>query len=208
MSQSGDSPDTEPPKGNRSTGGQEGEQTPGPSVSYTIYECPECSTSVLGIHDESPALSCHGHELEPVEQSGIDHTDPDIRELLLEVYGMPKMTIDICHFVFETGSVSVAEAAKHFGYDRSTVSRYLGDLAEAGFLDCHTLNREEGGTVDIYEAGDVEDIWEQELVGLLDWAGQAARVMDEAKGIKADCVQREDSLDRIFWEIYQERRTL
>ena len=209
MGQPGESPDTEQTRDeSRRTDTATPDGKPGPSVSYTIYECPECSTKLLGIHGESPELSCHGESLEPVRKSGIDHMDPDIRHLLTEVYGMPKMTIDVCHFVFETGSVTVTETAEHFDYDRSTVSKYLRDLAEAGFLERHTLDTEQGDTVRVYQASGVEDVWNDELLGFLHWAGQAAMVMDEAKEIKAECTQREGSLDRIFWEIYQERRTL
>lgn len=200
----------------QTTSGEGGDETdeqaahrgPGPSVSYTVYECRECSTTLLGVHNESPDLSCHGQPMEPVEETGIEHSEPDLRHLLTEVYEMPKMTIDVCHFVFETGSVSVSETADHFDYDRSTISRYLRDLDSAGFLERHTLNREQGGTVHVYEAVDIEETRRNELLGFLDWAGQAAMVMDEANEIKAECVASEESLDQIFWDVYQERRTL
>jgi len=200
MTQSGDGSDA-------STAGSDTAGEPGPSISYAVYECPECSTTVLGVYDEPPELSCHGCALEPVEESGIDHANPSLRSLLADVYQMPKTTIDICHFVFEAGAVSVAETAERFDYDRSTVSRYLRELESAGFLDRHTLNRAEGGTVHVYRAGDIEETRRAELLGFLDWAGQAARVMDEANEIKADCAEREGSLDRIFWDVYEERQT-
>jgi len=209
MTQSGSNPGTSTGEGESGSIDEQGiEGKPGPGVSYTVYECPECSTTVLGIHDKQPDLSCHGHPMEPVEESGIDHSDPEIGHLLTEVYEMPKMTIDVCHFVFETGAVSVAETAEHFDYDRSTVSRYLRDLESAGFLERHTLNREQGGTVHVYEADDIEETRRKELLGFLNWAGQAAMVMDEANEIKAQCAQQEGSLDQIFWDVYQEKRTL
>ena len=182
---------------------------PGPSVTYELYECPQCETTALAIHGESAGLSCCGKSMEPLDERGLEHTQPDVGQLLSEVYEMPKMTIDICHFVFDSGSVTVADTAEHFGYDRSTVSRYLRDLADAGFIERYMLNREQGGTVHVYQARDIQQTRRAELLALLDWTGMAARVMDEANEIKAMCAKDDQNpLDQVFWEVYEEKRTL
>jgi len=36
---------------------------------------------------------------------------------------------------------------ERFGYDRDTVSGYLSDLASARFIEPHTVDTEQGGTV-------------------------------------------------------------
>jgi predicted transcriptional regulator len=181
----------------------------GPSFSYTVYECPNCSTKLLGVEAESPDLSCCGRSLEPVGESGLEHPKPELKQLLAEVYDMPKMSIDICFFVFESGSASVSDVAEHFGYDRSTVSRYLGELAEAGFIDRHVLNREQGGTIHVYKSKSIDEIRRDAILALLDWAGTGALIMDEANGIKADCIESDDgTLDQVFWEVYQQERTV
>lgn len=179
-----------------------------PSVSYSLFECQECSSVVLGIHDGSAELSCHGEPMDPVDDSGIDHEDPDLDQLLTDVYGTPKMMMDMCHFVFEEGTVSVSDVAEHFGYERDTISDSLRELAGAGFLEQHSLNREDGGEVRVYSAKPVEETRRGELLGLLHWAGTSARILDEANQIKARCVEREDGLDQIFWDVYETERTL
>ena len=181
---------------------------PGPSVSYSLFECSECSTVVLAVENEATSLSCHGQPMEPIEEQGIDHTEPDLKDLLTDVYAMPKMTMDVCHFVFESETASVSEVADHFDYDRSTVGRYLQNLADVGFLTKHTLNREDGGIVHVYRAKPIDETRRAEMVSFLRWAGKAAMVLDEANEIKAECALSEGSLDQIFWDVYQEQRTL
>lgn len=207
---SGDEATDDPPSPDEPTSRSEGDlDTVGTSVSYTIYECAVCGTTVLGLHDDEPALSCHGEPLTPVSDPGIDHATPDLATLLIEVFEMPKMTIDVCHYVFEMGTASIEETADHFGYDRSTMSRYLRELADAGFIDRHTLNKESGGEIYVYEAMGLEETRRKELLGFLEWSGTAIQVMDEANEIKAACASStEEDLDEIFWELYQERRTV
>lgn len=199
-----DERDDQSRSGNATDSSPEG---PGPSVSYGLFECQVCSSIVLGIHEDTVDLSCHGEPMEPIEEDGIDHTEPDIEQLLTDVYGAPQMMMDVCHFIFEAGTATVAETADHFEYDRSTVSRYLKQLSELGFLERHTLNREEGGEVYVYEARPLEETRRAELVSFLHWSGKATLLLDEANEIKAECADREEPLDTIFWEVYEELRT-
>ena len=202
-----DSPTSEPTDESTEMGHSR-TQSPGPTVSYALFECQECSTMALGVLDGEAELSCHEEPMERIDSDGIAHADPDLETLLTDVYELPPMTIDVCHFIFEEGMASVIETAERFDYDRETVSTYLDGLATAGFLDSHTLDKEDGGTVTMYRARGIETTRRAELVSLLRWAGKSALVLDEANEIKAECATRDGDLDRIFWDVYQERRTL
>lgn len=185
------------------------------SRSYILYECDECSATVLGFHDGSAELSCHGKPMVPADETGIGHAEPALEDLFTDVYGLPKETVDVCHFVFENGTASVSDTAERFGYDSSTVSSVLRRLAEAGFLERKrmSLSAKDGsdddsdeGEVEIYEAGSVEETHRAEMVGFLRWVGEAYEVLEGANRIKKACLEEDDyELDESFWEIYHER---
>lgn len=181
----------------------------GPSISHTLLECQECSALALGVHDGEHEFSCHGEPMVPVEDEGIDHEDPDFEGLLTEVYDMPKMIIDICHFIFDEGTATVEETSDRFGYDRDNVAEYLRELADRGFLKRRSADIGDGGVVHLYEARDMEDSRREEMVGFLRWAGKGAAVIAEANEIKDWCLSHDEKgLERSFWDVYDERSTL
>ena len=184
----------------------------GVSLTYEVYECRTCSATVVGAHDGSAEISCHGEPMVPVEKPGIDHEEPTLEELFTQVYGLPTETVDVCHFVFENGTASVSETAERFGWDSETVSGVLSRLAEVGFLEREKVSlggvddEADGGEVEIYEAGTVEETHNAETVGFLRWVVEAGEVLEEANEVKRLCLEDGDyELDETFWEIYDER---
>lgn len=207
MTPSGSEPDPE-----TETEGQEPSQEQkdtGPSLSYTLFECQECSALALGVHDGSAKLSCHGRPMETVEKEGVKHQKPDLEHIFTEVYDMPTMVIDICHFVFEEGTTTVEETAERFGYERDSVAEYLHKLAEKGLLERRSKQVGEGGEVHLYEARDPKEASRDEMVGFLRWAGRGAEVLNEANEVKDWCLSHDEkSLEQSFWEVYEQRSTL
>jgi len=208
MTPSGSEPDPETETGSNQEVSQERRDTE-TSLSYTLFECQECSALALGVHDGSAELSCHGQPMETVEKEGVKHKQPDLEQLFTEVYDMPRMIIDICHFVFEEGTTTVEETAERFGYERDRVAEYLHKLAEKDLLERRSKQVGDGGEVHVYEARDMEEASRDEMVGFLRWAGRGAEVLNEANEIKDWCLSHDDKgLDRSFWEVYEERSTL
>ena len=181
----------------------------GPSVSYTVLECQECSALALRVHEGSAELSCHGQPMETVVKEGVEHRQPDLEQLFTEVYDMPRMVIDICHFVFEEGATTVEETAERFGHERGAVAEYLRELAERGFLERRSKDIGGGGEVHVYEAREIQEASRDEMIGFLRWAGRATEVVDEANRIKDWCLSHDEmELERSFWEVYDERSSL
>jgi len=208
--------DSESGSEKKSDGSEPNVSTPeheGNSLTYELYECQTCSATVLGAHDDTAELSCHGEPMVPVDDTGIGHAEPDLEELFTQIYGLPRETVDVCHFVFENGTASVSETAERFGYDPETVSSVLSRLAEAGFLDKQKLSlgtvedeTDGDGEVEVYEAGDVEETHRAETVGFLRWAAEAGEVLEKANRVKRRCLEDGDyELDETFWEIYHKR---
>lgn len=170
--------------------------------SYEIRECVDCDNIVLVIGRDDPPMSCHGHPMEPVTEHRMDVLQPDIREVLLSAFGLPKAGLDICLCVIGDGPLSANEVAERLGYDRSTVTRYLNKLVEIGLLNQTVLNREEGGVVNVYHSVDLGEMRRDTLIGFYVWAGESASLIEEANLTKQDYLEAnpDESLPDIFWE--------
>lgn len=126
------------------------------SSKYDIYECSDCENVVLVLGRDDPPMSCHGEPMEVVKDSNISVQPPDIREVLLSAFGLPKAGLDICLCVIGEGPLSASEVAEELDYDRSTVTRYLNTLVDLGLLEQSVLNREDGGIVNVYHSIELE----------------------------------------------------
>jgi predicted transcriptional regulator len=182
---------------------------PGPRFTYSLFECQECSALALGIRHESTQFVCHDEPMQPVEDDGIDHAEPTLDHLLLDVFDLPKFMLDICHYLFESDIATVAEIADNFEQDQETITNALQELVETGLIEHRELSREGDGHISVYVAKDIEETRRAELISFLHWAGQATMVLDEANEIKEQCLKEDNAgLHQIFWSIYTERRTL
>jgi len=183
------------------------EVTYDPSSSrYDVFECRDCDNVVLALGRDDPPMSCHGDPMERVTEVEMSVKPPDVRQVLLDAFGLPKAGLDICLCVIGEGPLSANEVADTLGYDRSTVTRYLNKLVDLGLLRRSELNREGGGVVKVYHSVDLDRMRHETLVGFYVWAGEAATLIEEANLTKQDYLDEnpDQSLPDIFWDRFPE----
>jgi predicted transcriptional regulator len=179
-----------------------------PSTSrYDLFECPDCDNVVLALGRDDPPMSCHGEPMQRVAAPDITIQPPDVKQVLLRAFGLPKAGLDICLCVIGEGPLSANEVAETLGYDRSTVTRYLNELVELGLLQRTELNREGGGVINAYHSVDLEQMRRETLIGFYIWAGEAASLIEEANLMKQDYLSenRARDLPEVFWESFPDR---
>jgi predicted transcriptional regulator len=154
-------------------------------------------------------MTCHGEPMEQVTEASMDVEPPDLREVLLEAFGLPKAGLDICLCVIGEGPVSAGEVADKLDYDESTIRTYLNELVDLGLLTKSTLNREGGGTVTVFHSVDLEEMRKETLTGFYVWAGEAAALIEQANLTKADylAADHDEPLDTVFWEEFADGQT-
>jgi len=169
---------------------------------YAIYRCVDCDNVVLTMQDCDGGMTCHGQTMERVTESTLGVRTPDIRQVLLDAFGLPKAGLDICLCVIGDGPLSPGELAERLDYEEGTIRKYLNELVEFGLLQKSQLNRESGGFVNVYHSIDLDEMREETLVGFYVWAGEAASLIEEANLTKEDYreANTEDGLNEVFWE--------
>ncbi|MEF8813046.1 MAG: ArsR family transcriptional regulator [Halovenus sp.] len=175
---------------------------------YDVYCCQSCENVVLTLHDCGGGMTCHDEPMVPVKEARMEIKPPNLREVLLNVFGLPKVGLDICLCVIDQGPLAPEGVAEQLGYDESTIRRYLNQLTDIGLLVKSQLNREDGGFVNVYRPIDVEEMRRESLIGFYLWAGEAASLIEEANLTKEDYLDGsyEGSLDEVFWESFQAER--
>jgi predicted transcriptional regulator len=173
---------------------------------YDVFECPDCDNVVLALGRDDPPMSCHGQQMQRVRDVEMDVEPPDLRQVLLDAFGLPKAGLDICLCVIGEGPLSASEVADELGYDRTTVTRYLNTLVDLGLLGRSELNREGGGVVNAYHSVDLERMRRETLVGFYVWAGEAAALIEDANLTKEDYLAEnpDRELPDVFWEEFED----
>ena len=195
-------------EGKREFADQQGQSNPDiERRPYGIYRCVDCQNVVLSMQDCGDGMTCHGAPMEPVTDYAMDVNPPDLRQVLLDAFGLPKSGLDICLCVIGEGPLAPSEVARRLDYDESTVRKYLKKLTEVGLLSRSQLNREDGGFVNVYHSVDLAEMRRESLVGFYVWAGEAAALIEQANLTKADYLDTdsEDRLDEVFWEAFADR---
>ncbi|MFC7132004.1 MULTISPECIES: helix-turn-helix domain-containing protein [Salinibaculum] len=175
---------------------------------YAIYRCTDCHNVVLSMQDCDGGMTCHGEAMEQVTETHMDVEPPDLREVLLDAFGLPKMGLDICLCVIGEGPLSPKEVAERLDYDESTIRTYLNRLVELGLLTKSQLNREGGGFVTVYHSIDLEKMRRETLTGFYVWAGEAAALIEQANLTKEDYLDADysEGLEEVFWEQFRDGR--
>jgi len=175
------------------------------SSRYDVFECPDCDNVVLALGRDDPPMSCHDAPMERITDVEMSVKPPDVTEVLLDAFGLPKAGLDICLCVIGEGPLSANEVAESLGYDRSTVTRYLNTLVDLGLLQRSELNREQGGVVNAYHSVDLERMRRETLIGFYVWAGEAASLIEEANLTKQDYLEENPDRDLpdVFWESFE-----
>lgn len=176
------------------------------SSKYDVYECVDCDNVVLVVGRDDPPMSCHDRPMKRVTELEISVKPPDVRQVLLQAFGLPKAGLDICLCVIGEGPLSANEVAEELGYDRSTVTRYLNTLVDLGLLRRSELNREGGGVVNVYHSVDLERMRRETLLGFYVWAGEAASLIEEANLTKQEYLDEnpDRELPHVFWESFRD----
>lgn len=176
------------------------------SSRYDLYECPNCDNVVLALGRDEPPMSCHDQPMERVKYVEMTVQPPDVKQVLLQAFDLPKAGLDICLCVIGEGPLSANEVAEELGYDRSTVTRYLNKLVELGLLRQSELNREGGGVVNVYHSVDLERMRRETLIGFYIWAGEAAALIEDANLTKEDYLAEnpDRELPDLFWESFSD----
>jgi predicted transcriptional regulator len=176
------------------------------SSRYDVFECPDCDNIVLALGRDDPPMSCHGDPMECVTDVDMTVEAPDVKQVLLQAFGLPKAGLDICLCVIGEGPLSANEVADTLDYDRSTVTRYLNTLVDLGLLERSELNREGGGVVNVYHSVDLERMRRETLIGFYVWAGEAATLIEEANMTKEEYLAEnpDRELPDVFWESFSE----
>jgi predicted transcriptional regulator len=174
------------------------------SSRYDVYECVDCDNIVLVVGRDDPPMSCHDQPMRLVRDVEMTVKRPDVRQVLLQAFGLPKAGLDICLCVIGEGPLSANEVADRLGYDRSTITRYLNKLVDLGLLQRSKLNREAGGVVNVYHSVDLEQMRRDTLFGFYVWAGEAASLIEDANLTKRDVLDedRDRELPEVFWEAF------
>jgi len=194
-------------KANQPTDSSEEVQYDPDSSRYDLYECPDCDNVVLALGRDEPPMSCHDKPMERVTDIEMSVQPPDVKQVLLQAFGLPKAGLDICLCVIGEGPQSANEVAESLGYDRSTITRYLNELVRLGLLEQSELNREEGGVVNVYHSVDLERMRRETLIGFYVWAGEAAALIEDANLTKQDYLEENPDRDLpdVFWESFPDQ---
>jgi len=172
---------------------------------YSIFECTECDTILLTVRPSEAQLACHGEPMVEITDWEMEIDPPNLRDVLLDAFGLPKVGLDICLCVIGEGPLSPGEVADILDYDESTVSQYLNELVEIGLLEKSQLNREGGGCINVYHSIDLQKMRRETLVGFYVWAGEAAALIEEANLTKDQYLDEDysDGLEEVFWEEFR-----
>ncbi|MFD1684918.1 MarR family transcriptional regulator [Halobellus litoreus] len=191
---------------NQSTEDAEEVQYDPASSRYNLYECPDCDNVVLALGRDEPPMACHGKPMERVTDVEMSIKPPDVKQVLLQAFGLPKAGLDICLCVIGEGPLSASEVADSLGYDRSTITRYLNKLVDLGLLKRSELNREGGGIINVYHSVDLERMRRETLIGFYIWAGEAAALIEDANVTKQDYLDEnpDRELPDVFWDSFRE----
>lgn len=119
-------------------------ETRGKTVSYSLFECQECSAVALGVRGDGANLTCHDEPMREVDAQY--DTDWISTEQV-----SPGVAVDIYDYAFRRGTVSVTGIAEHLGYDPETVWGNLQALVEADFLEKREPKLEGRSSVTVYE---------------------------------------------------------
>ena len=173
---------------------------------YDIYECHHCDNVALALGSDDPPMSCHGDPMKQVTEAEMRVKQPEVRQVLLQAFGLPKAGLDICLCVIGDGPLPASEVADKLGYDRSTVTRYLNKLVDFGLLQRSTLNHEQGGVVNVYHTIDIDEMRRETLVGFYVWAGEAATLIEEANVTKRSYLEEnpDRELPDVFWDRFDD----
>lgn len=143
-----------------------------------IYQCESCGNLAFG---EVAEVRCCGTSMTAVDRVtvDIDLPEPKFDQVLQTVFGLPLTGLEIIHWLMGRGEVKARAITDALGYDRSTITRNLDSLTDAGLVERRSEAGHSGGRVYLYSVGDTEGLRRQFRRGLYVWMTQVVQDIDE-----------------------------
>jgi Predicted transcriptional regulator len=129
-------------------------------------------------------------------------TDPDLADLLQDVFHMSDTELEICLCVMEGGTMTVKELAKQIEYDRSVVARHLNHLGELGVIEKQRQLLKQGGHIYIYKPVAPETVRNRLTAAFLTWVSGATAEIATLRKKKVESVA--DTDDEPAWTLFRE----
>jgi predicted transcriptional regulator len=169
-----------------------------PTDSPELLSCEQCGTVAVG----SGPVTCCEATMTPTDP--IDAVaEPDLADLLSDVFGMSDAELEVCLCVMEGGAMSVNELADRIDYDRSVVSRHLNHLAALGVVEKHRRLIEQGGHVYIYQPVAAEAVRERLTAAFATWVRGATEQIAALRREKVESIADTDDGDEPAWTLFR-----
>lgn len=162
-----------------------------------LLSCDRCGNVAVG----SGRITCCEATMTPTEPAD-SITEPDLADLLYDVFGMSDTELEVCLCVMEGGTMSVNELAERIDYDRSVVARHLNHLAALGVVGKQRRLIEQGGHVYVYQPVAPEVVRERLTVAFTTWVRGATEQIATLRKEKVESIA--DDGDGPAWKLFRE----
>ena len=139
----------------------------------SAYSCSHCGSVSL----DEQRQQCCGEEMDSIEVDAV--SQPELKSLLPQVFGISQRGIDISVYLMEEGQATTDDIATALDINRTTVSRQLNQLRELGIVEYGEQSLKEGGRIHVYTPVSLEEIRQRHREGFLDWATTVLSLLDE-----------------------------
>jgi predicted transcriptional regulator len=168
-----------------------------PADSPKLVSCDDCGNVAVG---SGPITCCDAPMTTTDPADGVD--EPDLSNLLNDVFGMSDSELDVCLCVMEGGTMSVNELTERIDYDRSVVARHLNHLAALGVVEKQRRLIEQGGHVYVYRPVDPAVVRERLTAAFATWVRGATERIGALRREKVESIA--DADDEPAWKLFRE----
>jgi predicted transcriptional regulator len=168
-----------------------------PADSPELLSCDRCGNFAVG----SGQITCCETEMTPTDP--VDSvTEPELADLLHDVFGMSDTELEVCLCVMEGGTMTVNELAEQIEYDRSVVARHLNHLAALGVVEKHRRLIAQGGHVYVYQPVDPGVVRQRLTAAFVTWVRGATERIATLRRAKVESIA-DDGGDQA-WKLFRE----
>jgi predicted transcriptional regulator len=169
-----------------------------PSDNSELLSCDDCGNVAVG----TGPIACCEARMTPTDPAD-PVVEPELEDLLCDVFGMSDSELEICLCVMEGGTMTVDELADRVSYDRSVVSRHLNDLAALGVVEKRRRLIKQGGHVYVYRPVEPEVVRQRLAAAFTAWVRVATeRIADLQREKIAAIADAGD--DDPAWKLFRE----
>jgi len=162
-----------------------------------LLSCDHCGNVAVG----NGRITCCEATMTPTDP--VDSVDePELGDLLRDVFGMSDTELEVCLCVMEGGTMSVNELAEQIEYDRSVVARHLNHLAALGVVEKQRRLIEQGGHVYVYEPVAPDVVRERLTLAFTTWVRGATERIGTLRREKVESIA--DDGGESAWKLFRE----